>query len=157
MTSMERAEAEKLGQLQVLQQRCVGTDRRFRLSHRCVTPGSMVMHLSKLICTASLLVAASAFAHHGWDGYDSSKVMKLEGRIESAGYENPHGTATLKTNDATWHVVLAPPARMTNRGLTREMLAVGTTATVEGYPHRKNAGELRAERITIDGKTVELR
>jgi hypothetical protein len=115
------------------------------------------MRSLKLFCAASLLVGASAFAHHGWDGYDSSKVLKLEGRIESAGYENPHGTATLKTSTESWHVVLAPPSRMMNRGLTREMLATGTTAIVEGYPHRKNAGELRAERITIAGKTVELR
>ena len=114
----------------------------------------------RLITSASaavVFVAASALAHHGWDGYDASKVLKLEGRIESAGYENPHGTATLKTDSGTWLVVLAPPSRMTNRGLTREMLAAGTSATVEGYPHRKNSGELRAERITIDGKTVELR
>ena len=104
-----------------------------------------------------LMLAGAAFAHHGWDGYDDSKILKLTGRIEAAGYENPHGTATLKTDDATWHVVLAPPSRMMNRGLTREMLAAGTEATVEGYPHRKNAGELRAERITIGGKTVELR
>jgi len=104
-----------------------------------------------------VVVASAAFAHHGWDGYDASKTLKLTGRIEAAGYENPHGTATLKTDDATWLVVLAPPSRMLNRGLTREMLAVGTEATIEGYPHRTNAGEMRAERITIAGKTVELR
>jgi len=28
---------------------------------------------------------------------------------------------------------------------------------VVGYPHRTNPEEMRAERITIDGKTVELR
>ncbi len=115
------------------------------------------MRIIKATTTAVLFLAASAYAHHGWDGYDSNKVLTLEGRIESAGYENPHGTATLRTDTRTWEIVLAPPARMTNRGLTREMLAVGATAKVEGYPHRDNAGELRAERITINGKTVELR
>ena len=70
---------------------------------------------------------------------------------------SPHATTTLKTDDATWQVVLAPPSRMMSRGLTREMLTAGETATVEGYPHRTNKGELRAERITIGGKTVELR
>lgn len=112
---------------------------------------------ARIIAAAVLLVGGSAFAHHGWDGYDSDKLTKIEGRIEAAGYENPHGTATLKTTTQTWHVVLAPPSRMTQRGLTREMLAAGTQATIEGYPHRKNTGELRAERITIDGQTVELR
>jgi hypothetical protein len=46
---------------------------------------------------------------------------------------------------------------MENRGLPRQMLAAGKTATVYGYPHRTEADELRAERITIDGKTTELR
>ena len=115
------------------------------------------MRFVKSVAAMSLLVAATAVAHHGWDGYDSSKLMKLEGRIAKAGYENPHGTASLLTDSKTWHVVLAPPSRMTNRGLTREMLVDGATATVEGYPHRQNEAEMRAERITIGGKTVELR
>jgi hypothetical protein len=37
------------------------------------------------------------------------------------------------------------------------MLTAGATATVHGYPHRTEADELRAERITIGDKTVELR
>jgi Family of unknown function (DUF6152) len=110
-----------------------------------------------VMCAASLLVAASAFAHHGWEGYDSKNLTKLEGSIAAAGYENPHGMVTLKTPERSWQVVLAPPSRMTSRGLTRDMLAEGTTAIVEGYPHLKNDGELRAERITVAGKTIELR
>jgi hypothetical protein len=115
------------------------------------------MRYRALAGTSLILIAAAAFAHHGWDGYDASKTLKLTGKIESPAYENPHATTTLKTDDATWQVVLAPPSRMMSRGLTREMLTAGETATVEGYPHRTNKGELRAERITIGGKTVELR
>ena len=54
-------------------------------------------------------------------------------------------------------VVLAPPSRMENRGLPREVLKPGKTATVAGYPNRTDANEMRAERITVDGKTTELR
>lgn len=46
---------------------------------------------------------------------------------------------------------------MSNRGLPGEALKVGEEATVEGYPSRREASEMRAERITIGGKTVELR
>jgi hypothetical protein len=46
---------------------------------------------------------------------------------------------------------------MDNRGLTRDMLLPGTTVTVVGYPNRNNPEEMRAERITVAGKTVELR
>ena len=54
-------------------------------------------------------------------------------------------------------MVLAPPTRMENRGLTKAMLEPGTRATVQGYPNRSKPDELRAEQITIDGKTVQLR
>lgn len=59
--------------------------------------------------------------------------------------------------DKVWFVVLTPPSRMENRGLPRTKRAVGTQASVVGYPSRSDPKEMRAERITIDGQTVELR
>ncbi|VVN24204.1 hypothetical protein PS862_03143 [Pseudomonas fluorescens] len=104
-----------------------------------------------------LLAATAAFAHHGWSEYDSSKSLELNGTIEESGYSHPHGFVRLKTADKTWTVVLAPPSRMENRGLTRDMLSVGNEATVVGYQNRNKPEELRAERITVGGKTTELR
>src|SRR3990172_4300023 len=92
-------------------------------------------------------------AHHGWSGYDSGKVLNLTGVIREAGYEHPHGFVKLEVPGKNWLVVLAPPSRMERRGLPREMLAPGTSATVVGYPHRTDPNEMRAERITINGKT----
>ncbi len=103
------------------------------------------------------LVPVAATAHHGWSSYDSSKPLNLTGVIKESGYEHPHGHIALETPGKTWSVVLAPPSRMENRGLPRTMLKPGTQATVVGYPHRGEPQEMRAERITIEGKTVELR
>jgi hypothetical protein len=100
---------------------------------------------------------APAGAHHGWSGYDASQTLNLTGVIREAGYEHPHGYVKLEVPGKTWLVVLAPPSRMERRGLTREMMAQGTTATVVGYPNRSDPQEMRAERITIAGKTTELR
>ena len=115
--------------------------------------------MTRVILVAVLVVlgAGTAAAHHGWSGYDASKEMTLTGTIKEAGYEHPHGSVRLQTADKTWIVVLAPPSRMENRGLRRDMLAPGTQATVVGYPNRTDPDELRAERITISGKTTELR
>ena len=104
-----------------------------------------------------LLVATSVFAHHGWNEYDATRPLQLEGSIEQSGYTHPHGMLRLKTTDKIWNVVLAPPSRMENRGLSKDMLAVGNTVTVVGYPNRNTADEMRAERITVNDKTVELR
>lgn len=106
---------------------------------------------------AALFLSAGAFAHHGWSEYDSDKPLQLTGTIQEAGYSHPHGHVSLKTDGKTWNVVLAPPTRMENRGLSKEMLSPGNKATVYGYPNRSKPEELRAERITIDGKTTELR
>ena len=106
--------------------------------------------------TLSLGIGAAAVAHHGWTGYNE-EARKLSGVIEESSYVSPHGTIRLKVDDKIWLVILAPPSRMTNRGLTPEMIRVGSNVSVEGYQHKTDPGEMRAERITVDGKTVELR
>ena len=117
------------------------------------------MTLRALIALMGLvaLAPAAALAHHGWSGYDASKPLSLEGTIAASGYEHPHGFVRLQTPGKTWLVVLAPPSRMENRGLPREQLKPGTKASVVGYQKRDDPEELRAERITIAGKTTELR
>lgn len=105
----------------------------------------------------ALLLSASAFGHHGWSEYDANQPLQLSGTIMESGYSHPHGHISLKTEGKTWNVVLAPPTRMENRGLSKEMLSPGKKATVVGYPNRNKPEEMRAERITIDEKTTELR
>ena len=120
----------------------------------------IVLRLVWVALVAVWLMSAAALAHHGWSLYDANKTLNLTGVIKEAGYSNPHGLIRLQVdgeNGKTWVAVLAPPSRMSSRGLSQEMLKVGTTATVVGYPHRQQADEMRAERITIEDKTVELR
>ena len=99
----------------------------------------------------------STMAHHGWSEYDSAKELKLTGKIVESGYEHPHGHVSLEVPGKTWQVVLAPPSRMERRGLEKGALKPGVTATVVGYPNRNKPEEMRAERIIVNGKTVELR
>jgi len=115
--------------------------------------------LPKLFWTmvAALLTPAVAGAHHGWSEYDSTKALTLSGTIKESGYEHPHGHVRLETAGKVWTVVLAPPSRMQARGLPAEALKPGNKVTVVGYPNRDKPEEMRAERITSGGKTVELR
>jgi hypothetical protein len=111
----------------------------------------------KRFAVLTMLVATQAVAHHGWSEYDATRPLQLVGTIEDSGYIQPHGFVRLKTADRNWMVVLAPPTRMANRGLGKELLRPGNRAAVYGYPNRNNPEELRAERITIGDKTTELR
>jgi len=109
------------------------------------------------LLAALLFTPALACAHHGWSEYDTSKALKLTGKIVESGYEHPHGHIRFEAPGKTWNVILAPPSRMERRGLEKGMLKPGAVVSVEGYPNRDKPEEMRAERIIVNGKTVELR
>lgn len=113
------------------------------------------MHARILFILA--LAAPAAFAHHGWSSYDSRQTLSVSGTIVEASYSYPHATIRIEGAGQSWLAVLAPPARLSVRGLPGERLRIGESVTVEGYPSRRRADELRAERITVGGRTVELR
>ena len=113
--------------------------------------------MKRILVGAAVLAPLVAAAHHGWSEYDISNTLNLTGKIVESGYEHPHGHVTLQTAGKTWQVVLAPPSRMERRGLEKDALKPGVTATVEGYANRGKPEEMRAERIRINGKTIELR
>lgn len=96
-------------------------------------------------------------AHHGWGSYDSATVMSIEAPIVEARYQYPHSAVVLEHQGARWEIVLAPPSRMDRRGIPDGELQPGLTVTVEGYPSTAHPHEMRAERITLNGRTVELR
>jgi hypothetical protein len=106
---------------------------------------------------ALLLLGAPAAAHHGWGSYDASKTVVVQGPIETVRYGNPHATVTVKTPEKVWTVTLAPISRMQARGASAALLAVGKTLKAEGCASKVEPDEMRAERITVDGKTVEMR
>lgn len=113
--------------------------------------------LRSIALVAALAAAVPAVAHHGWGNYDASQALTLTGVIKSGTYDSAHSIIQLEVPGKTWTVILAPPSRMQARGVPKEMLTSGKSVTVVGYPHRTDKQELRAERITVDGKTAELR
>jgi hypothetical protein len=46
---------------------------------------------------------------------------------------------------------------MLSRGATADMVAKGKSITALGYASTVEKDEMRAERITVDGKTIEMR
>lgn len=115
-----------------------------------------MLHFARLLLATPLLLAA----HHGWADYDTERAFTLDGTIQSVEFVNPHVLIKVRPADdstRTWLAVLAPPARMNRRGMPSDSVQVGRAATLYGYPHKEIADEMRAERITINGRTAELR
>jgi len=115
--------------------------------------------ISRIGLAAALLLAllVPATAHHGWGSYDASKLVTVEGKILTAQYGNPHVTLTVQGKEKTWTLILAPISRMHSRGAEQKLVAPGNTITAVGYVSTRDPDELRAERITIGGKTIEMR
>ena len=110
-----------------------------------------------LITLAAVVSAGAAWAHHGWGSYDATKAFTISAPVETLAWADPHAHVMLKYQGATWEATLAPLFRMQARGITQDMLKPGTPVVVEGYPSTRLAHEMRAERITVAGKVVELR
>lgn len=112
----------------------------------------------KLVIAALLFAApAAVLAHHGWGSFDASKRISVEGPIQTSEYRNPHVTLTVRAPDQVWTVILAPVSRMQTRGATKEWVGVGKVIKADGHPSKTHKSEMRAERITVDGKTFEMR
>ena len=109
------------------------------------------------LLAAAMLAATPALAHHGWSGYDNSKPVTLAGSVTEVSYTYPHATIKLDVSGKTWLAVLAPPSRMSSRGISGGDIKVNARVTVEGHVSRDDAAEMRVERITLDGKVYELR
>ncbi|MCP2045403.1 DUF6152 family protein [Pontibacter sp. HSC-36F09] len=117
----------------------------------------MILPAKILLLILLPLSVAFSVLHHGWANYDQTKTLDYTGLVEEITYENPHGMLQLQHEDKTWAVVLAPPSRMSSRGLTKDMLQAGDSVRVVGYPHKEVKDEMRAERIYVGDKKIELR
>jgi hypothetical protein len=116
--------------------------------------------MNNRVLLASLAVvvsAGAATAHHGWGSYDATKVFTISAPVEQLVWADPHTHVMVKYQGAVWEATLAPLFRMQARGLSQAMLKPGTQVVIEGYPSTQQPHEMRAERITVSGKTVELR
>ena len=110
-----------------------------------------------IIAGAIAAMPVAAAAHHGWSSYDETKVIKHRASLKEVRWGNPHGSAKVRYKGATWDVILAPVSRMEARGLSQAMVGPRQVVVIEGYPRRDGTREMRIERVTAGGKTVELR
>jgi hypothetical protein len=117
----------------------------------------MNRRLAVLAAAAVLAAPAAAIAHHGWTSYDEAKPITFETKVLASHWGSPHGHVEGMHAGKRWTVVLAPTTRMTARGLTPEDVAVGKTVRLTAYAKRDGAPEMRAERIMVGDRTVELR
>jgi hypothetical protein len=105
----------------------------------------------------ALAIALPALGHHGWGSYDADRLQDFEATLVTVAYRNPHAEVEVDRDGERWLVILAPTSRMDARGLPPGALVEGRSIGIQAYPRSDGTRELRAERIVVDGRTIELR
>jgi hypothetical protein len=111
----------------------------------------------RLLVAALIALPAAAVAHHGWGGFDTSKVLDHSGLITRSSYANPHGTLFMAKDGKELTIELAPVHRMEARGLKPEDIAPGKSLRVYAYQNVGNPNVYRAEWVEVAGRRIELR
>ena len=84
---------------------------------------------------AALAAPASAYAHHGWSGFDQDRPLYLQGTARKVAWRNPHAEFDLETP-----AELALPADLAKRPLPAQSASVNGAALLAGarLPTRKD-------------------
>ena len=96
------------------------------------------MRRTLAIALFTLAAPVAVLAHHGWGSYDASKLVTVEGPIQTSSYTNPHATITVKAPDKTWTVTLRRPracrAARTGGACRRRQDRQGRGLCLQGRP-----------------------
>ena len=107
-----------------------------------------------LVIATALTAASAAYAHHSYAAtYDTSKEVKLEGKLVQFVYRNPHSFVHLEASDEKgtpqrWAIEWSGGGQLANQGVTRDSLKVGDQVVILGRPSRVT-GEYRALMVTL--------
>jgi len=103
---------------------------------------------------AALMLGATAIAHHSYGAtYDTSKEIRLEGKLLGFTLRNPHSFVTVQAPDEAgamqrWSVEWSGTSQLANTGITPESLKVGDQVVITARPSRV-AADYRALMVRL--------
>jgi len=120
--------------------------------------------LTLILAGAGLLAAVvPAWAHHAFAAeFDSTKPVKLRGKVTKVELINPHSWIHIdvKNPDGTttrWMIEGGTPNTLLRRGFTKASLPVGTEILVDGYQAKDGSNRANGRDLTFpDGKKIFL-
>ena len=107
-----------------------------------------------LAIAASMLMATAAYAHHSYGAnYDTTKEIKLQGKLVRFAFRNPHAFVEMEAQDQNgkmqrWAIEWSGTTQLGAAGITHESLRVGDEIMVVARPSRV-PGELRALMVNL--------
>lgn len=115
----------------------------------------MMRRILPIALVAVLAMAAvSAYGHHSYAAtYDTSKEVKVQGKLIQFVFRNPHSYVTIQAPDdkgavQRWSVEWAGTSQLSNRGITQDTLRINDAITIVGRPSRV-PGEYRLLMVNL--------
>jgi len=119
--------------------------------------------LVSVLAVAALLAGATrpAIAHHSFAAeYDDQKPLKITGTLTKVDWMNPHiwYYVDVKNPDGsttTWAISGGAPGQLMRRGITKDLLVIGSSVNVEGFKAKDGSNNGFGQRVTYqDGRNV---
>jgi len=117
---------------------------------------ALLTALAILMATAHVAVAHHSFAAE----YDDQKPLKITGTLTKVDWMNPHiwYYVDVKNPDGTvtsWAISGGAPGQLMRRGITKDLLVVGSEVNVEGFKAKDGSNNGFGQRVTYkDGRNV---
>lgn len=114
-----------------------------------------------IIMLAGIGLARPAAAHHSFAAeYDDQRPLRITGTLTKVDWMNPHiwYYVDVKNPDGsvtTWAISGGAPGQLQRRGITKDLLVVGSTVNVEGFKAKDGSNNGFGSRVTYqDGRNV---
>ena len=111
---------------------------------------------------ALLVVAGSAFSHHGTAAYDTTKTVTVSGTVTEFRFTNPHVLIFWEAKGEAgklekWSGERGGPNSMArNAGWSSRTMKPGDQVTISGRPSKNGTNTIAVSKIILNGQELSM-